>query len=106
MLAGGAGILGTRVIPGLLDRYLGARAVEGQQSDEPLPPGRRDNLWKPVPGDHGAHGRFDALATARSAQLWLTMHRGAMLAAAAALLIGWRRFSGARANRRQSQSGL
>jgi len=100
-------ILGNRVIPGLLDRYLGARAVEGQQGDEPLPPGRRDNLWTPVPGDHGAHGRFDTQATTRSAQLWLTMHRGAMLVAAAVLLIGWRRRSGLRSNgRRQSQSGL
>lgn len=35
------------------------------QNDEPLPahgPDRRDNLFEPVPGDHEAHGRFDAQA--------------------------------------------
>jgi hypothetical protein len=46
-------ILGTRILPGLLDRLLGATAVEGQQTDQPLPPNRCDNLWAPVPGDHG-----------------------------------------------------
>ncbi len=80
-------ILGTRIIPGLLDRYLGACAVAGQQSDEPLPPDRQDNLWTPVPGDHGAHGRFDAMATGWSAQLWLATHRGVMAAAAVVLLV-------------------
>lgn len=79
-------ILGTRVLPGLLDRMLGASAVDGQQSPEPLPAGRRDNLWQPVPGDHGAHGRFDAQAHARSLQLWLTLHRGVVATAAIGLL--------------------
>ncbi|MEW6704675.1 MAG: SDR family oxidoreductase [Pseudomonadota bacterium] len=73
-------ILGTRVMPGFLDRLLGARAVAGQQSDEPLPPDRHDNLWTPVPGDHGAHGRFDAQARSRSAQLWLATHRTPVVA--------------------------
>ncbi|WP_157264414.1 SDR family oxidoreductase [Azohydromonas aeria] len=79
-------ILGTRVVPGLLDRLLGRRAVEGQMSDEPLPPGRRDNLWQPVPGDHGAHGRFDAQATNRGAQLWMNTHRGLLAGVAFGLL--------------------
>jgi NAD(P)-dependent dehydrogenase (short-subunit alcohol dehydrogenase family) len=79
-------IVGTRVLPGLLDRLLGKRAVEGQHTDEDAPADRRDNLWTPVPGDHGAHGRFDALAAAGSAQLWATTHRGALAAAAVALL--------------------
>ena len=79
-------ILGTRVMPGFLDRMLGLRAVEGQQTDEPLPAGRRDNLWEPVPGDHGAHGRFEAEAAAMSVQFWLTTHRGVMSAAVIALM--------------------
>lgn len=82
-------ILGTKVVPGFLDRLLGARAVEGQQSDEALPPGRRDNLWQPVPGDHGAHGRFDAQASAHSAQAWMNTHRGTLAAAALGLLAAW-----------------
>jgi NAD(P)-dependent dehydrogenase (short-subunit alcohol dehydrogenase family) len=85
-------ILGTRIMPGLLDRMLGHTAVDGQHTDEPLPPGRRDNLWRPVAGDHGAHGRFDALAHTGSLQYWLSIHRSAALVtvmAAAALLIAW-----------------
>ena len=88
-------ILGTRVIPGLLDRHLGARAVAGQLDDAPLPAGRRDNLWSPVPGDHGAHGRFDDTASAHSVHLWLNLRRGwvaavaAGLAGAAAAAIAW-----------------
>jgi hypothetical protein len=78
-------ILGTKVFPGFLDRMLGRTAVDGQHTDEPLPPGRRDNLYAPVPGNHGAHGRFDELAHARSAQWTLSRHRYAFMAAAAAL---------------------
>ena len=49
-----------------------------QQTEEPVDPDRRDNLWEPVAGDHGAHGRFDARAHASSLQLWLTMRRRAV----------------------------
>ncbi len=75
-------IIGTRVMPGLLDRLLGHTAVEGQETDEPLPPDRRDNLWQPVPGDHGAHGRFDAQAHPDSVQFRLDTHRGTLALAA------------------------
>jgi NAD(P)-dependent dehydrogenase (short-subunit alcohol dehydrogenase family) len=89
-------IVGTKFIPGLLDEMLGRTAVDGQHTDEPLPPGRKDNLWEPVPGDHGAHGRFDAQAHADSSQFWLTTHRTEVglaalgLAAVAGLLFGRR----------------
>ena len=86
-------ILGTRVIPGLLDRLLAKRGYSGQHTDDPLPPGRRDNLYDPVPGDHGARGRFDARSKPRSLQLEVNMHRGAIaagaLAAGLAALAGW-----------------
>ncbi|WP_119155083.1 SDR family oxidoreductase [Caldimonas tepidiphila] len=83
-------ILGTRLMPGLLDRLLARRAWEGQMGEEPLPPGRRDNLHAPVPGDAGAHGRFDAQARDWSPQFWLNTHRpaAAALGALAALLVG------------------
>ena len=90
-------IVGTKFIPGILDRMLGRTAVDGQNTGEPLPPGRKDNLWQPVPGDHGAHGRFDAQAHADSAQYWLTTHRAEVglaalgVAAVAGLLLGRRR---------------
>jgi NAD(P)-dependent dehydrogenase (short-subunit alcohol dehydrogenase family) len=73
-------IVGTRLIPGWLDRLLGRTAVEGQQAAEPVPAGRQDNLWQPVPGDHGGHGRFDGEAREDSAQFWLEAHRGPVLA--------------------------
>lgn len=83
-------ILGTRLVPGLLDRMLGRTAVDGQHTDQPLPPGRRDNLWAPVPGDAGAHGRFDAQAKRFSLQLWLDTHRPAVLALGLGLAWWWR----------------
>lgn len=46
----------------------------GQQSDEPIPPDRKDNLYEPVAGDHGMHGRFDAEAVAWSWELWIATH--------------------------------
>lgn len=71
-------ILGTRVFPGLLDRFLGRTAVDGQQTAEPLPAEHLDNLYAPVPGDHGAHGRFDSQARGFSAQWWLNSRREAL----------------------------
>ena len=81
-------ILGTRLFPDLLDRLLARKGYSGQQGDEPLGPGRRDNLYRPVAGDHGAHGRFDARARAFSFQAWLNMRPrlGAALLIAAALV--------------------
>lgn len=79
-------ILGTRIMPGLLDRYLARTAVAGQHTDEPLPADRPDNLYTPVAGDHGAHGRFDADAHASSRQLWLTTHPGTLAAVAVGAL--------------------
>ena len=51
--------LGNIVAPGLLDRFLATKAWDGQFTDEPLEPSRRDNLHAPVDEDRGAHGRFD-----------------------------------------------
>ena len=79
-------ILGQRLIPGTLDRYLAHTAVDGQHTDEPLPADRRDNLYDPVPGDHGAHGRFDAQATASSPQLWADTHRWRIAGAGLAMV--------------------
>jgi NAD(P)-dependent dehydrogenase (short-subunit alcohol dehydrogenase family) len=74
-----------KLAPGLLDRYLGRTGVDSQQTDEPADPDRPANLWGPVAGDHGAHGRFDDRARRRSLQLWATTHRGLVGVGAAAL---------------------
>jgi NAD(P)-dependent dehydrogenase (short-subunit alcohol dehydrogenase family) len=81
-------IVGTRLLPGLGDWILAREAYSGQHTDQPVSAGRRDNLYEPVPGDHGAHGRFDSRAKHSSKQLWLTMHRGALLAGAGLALAG------------------
>ena len=80
-------IWGDRAASAVLDRYLAATAFSGQQDDEPVSASRKDNLYEPVPGDHGAHGRFGSQARTRSSQLWLTMHR-AQIAIGAALALG------------------
>jgi NAD(P)-dependent dehydrogenase (short-subunit alcohol dehydrogenase family) len=85
------------VAPGLLDRYLGWRGYESQQTAEPADPDRPVNLWEPVDvhEDHGAHGTFDDRAHERSAQWWATRHRrllaGVLAGATAAWTKGGRR---------------
>jgi hypothetical protein len=91
-----ATVLANRLVPGLLDRYLARTGFDSQQSDEPAvdSPG---NLYAPLPGDPGAHGRFDALAHGRSWEAGLSRHRRVVLAAglvatvAAGLVAGSRR---------------
>jgi short-subunit dehydrogenase len=68
-------IVGNKIAPSLLDQYLGRTGYDSQQTNEPEDPDRPNNLWKPVPGDHGAHGRFDSRAHPHSYQLWADLHR-------------------------------
>ena len=77
-------LLANRVVPGLLDRYLGRTGFQSQQTDEPEDPARPDNLWEPVAGDYGTHGRFDRQAHSRSLQL-LATGRGRWIGAAVLL---------------------
>lgn len=63
----------------------GKAEIGCQQDDQPVEPDRKDNLWEPVPGDHGAHGRFDGQARRWSAQLFAARHRGWIAAGALAL---------------------
>lgn len=68
-------VVGDKIAPGLADRYLAGTGVASQQTDEPDDHERPDNLWKPVPGDHGAHGTFDDRASYWCPELWATTHR-------------------------------
>jgi hypothetical protein len=63
---------------------------DSQQTSEPEDPARPDNLWMPVSGDHGAHGRFDARAQPVSMQVWAAQHRHelTMVVSIAALALG------------------
>ncbi len=68
-------IVGNKFAPGVLDHYLGRTGYASQQTSQPEDPNRPDNLWKPVEGDHGAHGTFDSRAHQRSYELWTDLHR-------------------------------
>src|SRR5690606_30281752 len=69
-------ILGNRVAPGLLDRYLAHTAYSGQQLEgQPEDPNRPDNLYHPAPSPYRCHGAFDDRSRSSSAQLWLTKNR-------------------------------
>jgi short-subunit dehydrogenase len=86
VLVGGsttAAVLGNKVAPWLGDLYLAKTGYEAQQTDEPVDPDRPDNLFGPVPGDHGAHGIFAAESKSRSLQFLVVKHRDALVAAGA-----------------------
>ncbi len=74
-------IVGDKLLPALGDWYLGKYGVESQQTEEQEDPKRPNNLWEPVPGDHGAHGSFDHMAEPRSWHLWANQNRGWLTAA-------------------------
>ncbi len=66
-------VTANKFAPGLLDWYLAKTGYDSQQSDERDSPDRPDNLFEPVPGDFGAHGRFDDCAHPRSP--WTSLRR-------------------------------
>ncbi len=68
-------VWGNKIAPTLLDQYLARTGYQSQQTDELEDPDRPDNLWEPVPGDHGAHGSFDDRAEFSTTQLKANMNR-------------------------------
>ena len=83
-------ILGERLAPKLLDLYLGRTGVKSQLSSKDAPR-LGSNLYQPRDDgeDHGAHGPFDAKEHASDPQLWLAMHRKAILSGiAGAVAVG------------------
>src|SRR5215207_1716806 len=82
-------IVAGMLAPRLFDRYLARTNIEAQQTDIPIDPEHRpDYLDAPLPGDPGAHGRFDSEARPSSLQLALAKRKGPVLAAAAAVTAG------------------
>jgi NAD(P)-dependent dehydrogenase (short-subunit alcohol dehydrogenase family) len=89
-------IVGQKFIPGLLDRYLGKTGYDAQQIEELEDPRRPNNLYEPVDErrDHGPHGEFGDRASAKSAEVWMDLHRDLILGGAvgaAALMWAWRK---------------
>ncbi|GAA3111243.1 SDR family oxidoreductase [Streptosporangium carneum] len=70
-------MLGERLAPGLVDRYLARSGRDSQQTKDQAPTGVA-NLWEPADEDrdYGAHGAFDDRSHPRSLQAWLSRHRG------------------------------
>jgi NAD(P)-dependent dehydrogenase (short-subunit alcohol dehydrogenase family) len=68
-------VIGNKLFPRLGDWYLGKTGVKGQQTAEKADPNRPNNLYEPVGGDPGAHGRFDSRARSFSPELWTDLHR-------------------------------
>jgi short-subunit dehydrogenase len=75
-------ILANRIAPGLIDRYLASAGYKGQLTDEALPADAPANLFEPVPGNYGAHGRFDSQSRLGSWEMFTDRHRMAFWAAA------------------------
>ena len=67
-------ILGNRIAPWFLDRYLGRTGIKGQLTDE-SGPRLGSNVGQPRDDDRdaGAHGMFDAKAHARDPWSWTSM---------------------------------
>jgi NAD(P)-dependent dehydrogenase (short-subunit alcohol dehydrogenase family) len=81
-------ILGSKAASWLAERYLARTGFDSQQIDGEPVGNRPSNLFAPVEGDPGAHGRFDEQAHDRSPQLFLTQNRAAIAAALATVGIG------------------
>ena len=84
-------ILAQKIAPRIADLYLALTGYKSQQTQEPVKPGRPDNLYQAADRskDFGAHGEFDGKAKPRSWETELIMNRqwllgGLALAGAAA----------------------
>ena len=80
-------IWGNKFASGLFDRYLARTGFDSQQTAQPADPNRPNNLWHPLSGDHGAHGRFAARSWNRSPQTWLNEHLVGLLGVTAGLAL-------------------
>jgi NAD(P)-dependent dehydrogenase (short-subunit alcohol dehydrogenase family) len=82
-------IVGNKLAPALADYYLAWQGYDAQQYDGYADPHRRDNVDQPIPEDRGAHGDFDDRAKSGSWELWLSQHRGWLVAAGAMAAACW-----------------
>ena len=69
-------IIGQKLVPGLLDYYLGKTGYKAQQREELDSPDRPNNVWRPVSTELGAHGPFDSKSRPFSLEAEISKHRG------------------------------
>ncbi len=67
---------GQKLSPRAGDLILLRNGWKGQHTQELKPTSSPDNLFEPIPGDPGAHGRFDDRSRATTAWTWLRLRRG------------------------------
>lgn len=89
-------ILINKFCPGLLDDYLARAGYRDQLSGQPALTNRAGNLFEPVAGPYGAHGRFDQQASDTCPALTASIYKPYLFAAGSALLLAfiarnWRR---------------
>jgi NAD(P)-dependent dehydrogenase (short-subunit alcohol dehydrogenase family) len=82
---------GQKLAPRVADWVLVRTGWQGQHTGEPKPVGAPDNLFETLPGDPGAHGRFDD--GARDSTLWTSLRLrrwlvGGAVAAAGGVVAG------------------
>ena len=68
-------IYGNKIAAWYADYVLANNAFAGQQTDQPIGPGRKNNVWEPVHEDRGAYGEFAPIAHKKSFTLWVSLHR-------------------------------
>ena len=81
-------IVGNKLVPGALDRYLAKAGYSGQLTEEALPSDAPVNLFSSPDGDYGAHGRFDDCAHAVSYEMEVARHRGSIALGVLGLGVG------------------
>jgi len=74
---------GQKLAPRAGDYVLLRNGWKGQHTSEPKPQDSPDNLFDVLPGDPGAHGRFDDRSRGTTAWTLLRLHRGRIGAGAA-----------------------
>jgi short-subunit dehydrogenase len=80
-------ILANRIAPGWIDNYLATAGYTGQLTDENLGEDAPATMSEAVPGDYGAHGRFDACAKSDSWEMFTDRQRTASWSAAAPVFV-------------------
>ncbi|PVX61400.1 SDR family oxidoreductase [Paraburkholderia unamae] len=81
-------IVADLLAPGLVDHYLARAGYRGQLTDAPRPADAPENLYMPVAGDFGAHGRFDDEAQDGFVPLFTERHVHAVMGGVALGLLG------------------
>ena len=79
---------GQKLSPRAGDLVLLRNGWKAQHTQELKPQDSPDNLFEPMPGDPGAHGRFDDRSRESTAWTWLRLNRGLLAAGAGLATMG------------------